>query len=60
LALFPLAERLIRATLYQTSAYDPLTLFLVPLLLFSVALLASYLPARHATRVDPMAALRYE
>jgi putative ABC transport system permease protein len=60
LALFPLAERLIRATLYQTSAYDPLTLFLVPLLLFSVALLASYLPARHATKVDPMAALRYE
>lgn len=60
LAFFPLAERLVRAALYQTSAYDPLTLFLVPLLLFSVALLASYLPARHATKVDPMAALRYE
>jgi predicted permease len=60
LALFPLAGRLIRATLYQTSAYDPLTLFLVPFLLFAVALIASYLPARHATKVDPMAALRYE
>ena len=60
LALIPLADRLIRATLYQTSAYDPLTLLLVPLLLFSVALLASYLPAHHATKVDPMAALRYE
>jgi len=60
LALFPLAGRLIRAILYQTSAYDPATLFLVPLLLFSVALIASYLPARHATKVDPLAALRHE
>jgi putative ABC transport system permease protein len=60
LALFPLAERLIRATLYQTSAYDPLTLLLIPALLFAVALLASYLPARRATQVDPLAALRYE
>jgi putative ABC transport system permease protein len=60
LPLLPLAARLIRATLFETSAYDPLTLFLVPLLLFAVALVASYLPARHATKVDPMTALRYE
>ena len=60
LALFPLVTRLIRATLYQTSAYDPVTLLLVPLLLFGVALLASYLPARRATKVDPLVALRYE
>jgi putative ABC transport system permease protein len=60
LALFPLVTRLIRATLYQTSAYDPLTLLLIPLLLFGVALLASYLPARRATKVDPLVALRYE
>jgi putative ABC transport system permease protein len=60
LALFPLGGRLIRATLYQTSAYDPGTLLLIPLLLFGVALLASYLPARRATQADPMVALRYE
>jgi putative ABC transport system permease protein len=60
LALFPLGGRLIRATLYQTSPYDPATLLSVPALLLGVALLASYLPARRASRVDPMAALRYE
>ena len=60
LAFFPLGGRLIRATLYQTSAYDPLTLLLIPLLLLGVALFASCLPARRATKVDPMVALRYE
>jgi putative ABC transport system permease protein len=60
LALFPLGGRLIRATLYQTSTYDPATLALVPALLMGVALLATYLPARRATKVDPMVALRYE
>jgi putative ABC transport system permease protein len=60
LAFFPLAGRLIRVTLYQTSAYDPTTLLLIPLLLLGVALLACYLPARRATKVDPLAALRYE
>jgi putative ABC transport system permease protein len=60
LALYPLGRRLILATLFQTSAYDPATLLLVPALLVGVALLASYLPARRATKVDPMVALRYE
>jgi len=60
LALFPLSGRLIRAVLYQTSAYDTGTLLLVPALLLGAALLASYLPAHRASRVDPMAALRCE
>ncbi len=49
-----------RATLYQTSAFDPATLLLVPILLMGVALLASYIPARRAMNVDPMVALRCE
>jgi len=60
LALFPLGRRLILTTLFQTSAYDPVTLLLVPALLMGVALLASYIPARRAVKVDPMVALRYE
>jgi putative ABC transport system permease protein len=52
--------RLIAALLFQTSTADPPTFSLVPLVLFAVAIVASYLPARRAARVDPMAALRYE
>ena len=52
--------RLITHLLFKVSPYDPVTLALVPLVLIAVGALASYIPARRAMRVDPMAALRYE
>ena len=52
--------RVIATQLWGVSAYDPLTLTCVPLLLVSTGLLACWLPARRASRVDPLVALRYE
>ena len=52
--------RLITRLLFETSASDLATFSLVPVLLLTVALLACYLPARRAARVDPLVALRYE
>ena len=55
-----LLVRLITKLLFGTSPLDPLTFAAVPVLLAAVALAASYIPARRATKIDPLVALRYE
>jgi predicted permease len=54
------STRLIQSLLYETVATDPLTFVVTPLLLTAVALVATYLPARRATRLDPTIAIRGE
>jgi putative ABC transport system permease protein len=54
------ASRLVASQLYGVSAFDPVTLALIPGLLFGAALLACWLPAQRAANVDPMVALRDE
>ncbi len=54
------ATRLVRSFLYGIGAQDPATVVAAALVLGTVAVLASLLPARRATKVDPMIALRYE
>ncbi|HYL83652.1 MAG TPA: ABC transporter permease [Candidatus Angelobacter sp.] len=59
-AVAAFAGRLISTLLFGVSAYDPLTLGVVALVVFSAAFVACFIPARRATRIDPIVALRYE
>lgn len=52
--------RLLSGILYQVGALDPIAFTLAPLVLAAAAFLATWLPARRATRINPMVALRTE
>ena len=54
------STRLMRSLVFDVSTTDPLTFAVTGGLLGAVALFASYIPARRATRIDPMMALRHE
>ncbi len=59
-AAFLLTEWLVAKLLFDTSPHDPVTFVVVAITLGVVALTAAYVPARRATRVDPIVALRAE
>jgi putative ABC transport system permease protein len=54
------ATRPLQGSLFEISAHDPLTLVLVSVVMLAVAFFACFIPARRATRVDPLVALRHE
>ncbi len=60
LGLFALTSPLFATNLYHVRRFDPLTMTAIPALLLGVVVLAAHVPARRATRVDPVVALRYE
>jgi ABC-type antimicrobial peptide transport system permease subunit len=53
-------SRFVSSLLFETGPHDPLTFALTPAILIAVALAAAYIPARRASRLDPLRALRVE
>ena len=53
-------SRLLSSLLFEVEAWDPLTFIAVPVLLILVSFIASYLPARRAASMDPVASLYHE
>jgi predicted permease len=54
------ASRLVKSFLFETEPNDPMTMALAGVVILSAAILAGYLPARRASRIDPLAALRHD